>query len=60
MDYRVGGDVHVVTGKKIVNDTIKDVVEVYRKFGFNEEPTGLKYNPTMEKIKKGCIENRIK
>ena len=37
------------TGKKIVNDTIKDVVEVYRKFGFNEEPTGLKYNPTMEK-----------
>ena len=59
MDYRVGGDVHVVTGKKIVNDTIKDVVEVYRKFGFNEEPTGLKYNPTMEKIKKGCIENRI-
>ena len=39
MDYRVGGDVHVVTGKKIVNDTIKDVVEVYRKFGFNEEPT---------------------
>ena len=28
MDYRVGGDVHVVTGKKIVNDTIKDVVEV--------------------------------
>lgn len=55
MDYRVGGDVHVVTGKKIVNDTIKDVVNVYRKFGFNEEPAGLKYNTTMEKIKKKVV-----
>lgn len=59
MDYRVGGDVHTVAGKKLVNDTIKDVVEVYRKFGFNEEPTGLKYNPTMERIKKSCIENGV-
>ncbi|MBR8700635.1 hypothetical protein IX317_000731 [Fusobacterium sp. DD29] len=59
MDYRVGGDVHVITGKQIVNETILDVVKVYRKFGFNEEPTGLRYNSAMEKIKRGCIENGI-
>ena len=59
MDYRVGGDVHTVTGKKVVNDTIQYVVDIYRKFGFNEEPAGLNYNATMEKIKKGCIENGI-
>ena len=52
MDYRVGGDVHTIVGKQVVNDTIKDVVEVYRKFGFNEEPSGLKYNSTMEEIKR--------
>lgn len=59
MDYRVGGDVHTVTGKEIVNNTIKDVVKVYRKFGFNEEPAGLKYNTTMENIKRSCIENGV-
>lgn len=59
MDYRVGGDVHVITGKQVVNNTILDVVDVYRKFGFNEEPTGLKYNAVMEKVKRGCIENGI-
>ncbi len=37
MDYRVGGDVHSVTGKKIVNDTIQYVVNIYKKFGFNEK-----------------------
>ena len=59
MDYRVGGDVHTIVGKQVVNDTIKDVVEVYRKFGFNEEPSGLKYNSTMEEIKRKCIEHGI-
>lgn len=59
MDYKVGGDVHTVTGKEIVNQTIKDVVAVYRKFGFNEEPSGLKYNTKMEEIKRRCIEHGI-
>lgn len=59
MDYKVGGDVHTVTGKEIVNQTIKDVVSVYRKFGFNEEPSGLKYNTKMEEIKRRCIEQGI-
>ena len=59
MDYKVGGDVHTVTGKEVVNQTIKDVVAVYRKFGFNEEPSGLKYNTTMEEIKRRCIEHGI-
>ena len=59
MDYKVGGDVHTITGKEVVNQTIKDVVAVYRKFGFNEEPSGLKYNTTMEEIKRRCIEHGI-
>ena len=59
MDYKVGGDVHTVTGKEVVNQTIKDVVSVYRKFGFNEQPSGLKYNTTMEEIKRRCIEHGI-
>lgn len=59
MDYRVGGDVHVITGKEVVNETILDVVKVYRRFGFNEEPTGLRYNAVMEEIKRGCIVNGI-
>ena len=59
MDYKVGGDVHTVTGKEVVNQTIKDVVAVYRKFGFNEQPSGLKYNTTMEEIKRRCIEHGI-
>ncbi len=59
MDYKVGGDVHKVTGKEIVNETIKDVVKIYRDFGFDEEPSGLKYNPTMIDIKRKCIENRV-
>lgn len=59
MDYRVGGDVHTITGKEIVNKTIQDVVKVYNKFGFNEEPTGLKYNAVMENIKRDCIINDI-
>ncbi|WP_410208325.1 NAD(P)/FAD-dependent oxidoreductase [Fusobacterium sp.] len=59
MDYRVGGDVHVITGKDVVNETILDVVKVYRKFGFNEEPTGLRYNQIMEEIKRDCIVNGI-
>ena len=40
MDYKVGGDVHKVTGKEVVNETIKDVVQIYRDFGFTEEPAG--------------------
>src|SRR3712207_8611849 len=41
MDYRVGGDVHTVVGKKIVNETIDYVVSIYRDFGFqrSEEHT---------------------
>ena len=59
MDYRVGGDVHTVTGKEIVNQTIEDVVKIYRSFGFDEEPVGLDYNSAMENIKRKCIENGI-
>src|SRR3712207_732 len=59
MDYRVGGDVHTVVGKKIVNETIDYVVSIYRDFGFQEEPAGLKYNKVMEEIKRKCIENGV-
>lgn len=59
LDYKVGGDVHKIVDKAIVNDTINYVVDIYRKFGFNEEATGLKYNTAMEEIKRKCIENRI-
>lgn len=59
MDYRVGGDVHTVTGKKIVNDTINYVVSIYQDFGFHEEPAGLRYNAVMEEIKRKCIENEV-
>lgn len=59
MDYRVGGDVHIVTGKTIVNETIQYVADVYKKFGFNEKPSGLDYNQTMLDIKKRCIENNV-
>ncbi|MGB0405312.1 MAG: pyridine nucleotide-disulfide oxidoreductase, partial [Fusobacterium sp.] len=48
LDYKVGGDVHKIVDKAIVNDTINYVVDIYRKFGFNEEATGLKYNTAME------------
>src|SRR3712207_7512153 len=60
MDYRVGGDVHTVVGKKIVNETIDYVVSIYRDFGFQEEPAGLKYNKVMEEIKRKCIENGVR
>lgn len=59
MDYRVGGDVHTVTSKQIVNDTIKYVADIYKGFGFDEEPVGLKYNEKMDDIKKRCIENNV-
>ncbi|MBC2855827.1 FAD-binding protein [Cetobacterium sp. 2A] len=59
MDYRVGGDVHVVTGKAIVNDTIKYVADIYKEFGFDEKPTGLEYNQFMLDIKKRCIETNV-
>ena len=59
MDYRVGGDVHTITSKDLVNDTIQYVAGIYRDFGFGDEPTGLKYNDEMEKIKRSCIENDI-
>lgn len=59
MDYRVGGDVHTVTGKQIVNDTIKYVANIYKEFGFDETPVGLTYNEKMEEIKKKCIVNNV-
>lgn len=59
MDYRVGGDVHIVAGKAVVNETIKYVVDVYKKFGFDEKPTGVEYNQKMLDIKKRCIENNV-
>ncbi|WP_426709195.1 NAD(P)/FAD-dependent oxidoreductase [Cetobacterium sp. SF1] len=59
MDYRVGGDVHVIAGKAIVNETIKYVADVYKKFGFDEKPTGVEYNQKMLDIKKRCIENDV-
>lgn len=59
MDYRVGGDVHVITGKTLVNDTIDYIVDIYKTFGFDEKPSGLNYNQTMEEIKKRCIENGV-
>ncbi|MGL4641744.1 MAG: NAD(P)/FAD-dependent oxidoreductase [Cetobacterium sp.] len=59
MDYRVGGDVHVLTGKTIVNETIQYVADIYKDFGFDEKPSGLEYNQTMLDIKKRCIENNV-
>ncbi|MDR3259521.1 MAG: FAD-binding protein [Fusobacteriaceae bacterium] len=59
MDYRVGGDVHTVVGKSIVNEMIKYVVSIYKKFGFAEKPTGAEYNSAMFEIKKKCIENGV-
>jgi hypothetical protein len=59
MDYRVGGDVHTIVGKTIVNDTIKYVADIYKDFGFDEKPTGIEYNAKMEEIKKRCIENGV-
>ena len=59
MDYRVGGDVHIVTGKAIVNETIDYIVEIYKHFGFDEKPAGMTYNQKMEEIKKRCIENGV-
>lgn len=59
MDYRVGGDVHTVTGKDVVNKMIEYVVSIYSKFGFAEKPVGLEYNSSMENIKRKCIENGI-
>ncbi len=59
MDYRVGGDVHTVVGKETVNETIKYVADVYKKFGFDEEPVGVTYNEKMEEIKRRCIENNV-
>lgn len=59
MDYRVGGDVHTITSKNLVNDTIQYVANIYKDFGFGDEPTGLRYNDEMEVIKRRCIENDI-
>lgn len=59
MDYRVGGDVHIITGKTVVNETIQYVANIYKKFGFDEKPSGLEYNQAMLDIKKRCIENDV-
>ncbi|MGL5721583.1 MAG: NAD(P)/FAD-dependent oxidoreductase, partial [Brevinema sp.] len=59
LDYRVGGDVYVLTGKNIVDNIINDVVEIYRKLGSVAEPVGNATNPIMDKIKRRCIENRV-
>ena len=59
MDYRVGGDVHVLTGKTIVNETIQYVADIYKDFGFDEKPSGLEYNQVMLDLKKRCIENNV-
>ncbi|MGL4254611.1 MAG: NAD(P)/FAD-dependent oxidoreductase [Fusobacteriaceae bacterium] len=59
MDYRVGGDVHTIVGKQIVNETINYVVDIYKEFGFDEKPSGLTYNQTMMEIKRRCIENGV-
>jgi len=59
MDYRVGGDVHTITSKSLVNETIQYVANIYKDFGFDDEPTGLLYNEEMELIKRRCIENDI-
>lgn len=59
MDYRVGGDVHTVAGKQLVNDTINYVANIYKKFGFDDKPVGLNYNEKMEEVKRRCIENNV-
>jgi uncharacterized FAD-dependent dehydrogenase len=59
MDYRVGGDVHTITSKSLVNETIQYVADIYKSYGFDDEPTGLVYNEEMELIKRRCIENDI-
>ncbi|MDR1831210.1 MAG: FAD-binding protein [Fusobacteriaceae bacterium] len=59
MDYRVGGDVHTVTGKALVNETINYAVGIYRRFGFAGEAVGVRYNDIMYEIKRKCIENGV-
>ncbi len=59
MDYRVGGDLHTIINKNIVNDVINYVVGIYKEFGFDEKPSGLEYNTIMDSIKKRCIENNV-
>jgi uncharacterized FAD-dependent dehydrogenase len=59
MDYRVGGDVHTVVSKQLVNKTINYVADIYKKFGFYDEPVGLIYNEKMEEVKRRCIENNV-
>ncbi|MDR1835760.1 MAG: FAD-binding protein [Fusobacteriaceae bacterium] len=59
MDYRVGGDVHTIVGKERVNEMIAYVVGIYKKYGFEEKPSGERYNKTMLEIKRKCIEHGV-
>ncbi|MGL4392825.1 MAG: NAD(P)/FAD-dependent oxidoreductase, partial [Fusobacteriaceae bacterium] len=52
LDYRVGGDVHTVVGKSLVNEVINYTLQIYKHFGFDEKPSGLNFNDTMDKIKR--------
>lgn len=59
LDYRVGGDVHTITGKDIVDDIIGEVLSIYESLGASGQAIGLNSNAVMDKIKRRCIENRI-
>ncbi|MGL4393111.1 MAG: NAD(P)/FAD-dependent oxidoreductase, partial [Fusobacteriaceae bacterium] len=52
-------DVHTVVGKSLVNEVINYTLQIYKHFGFDEKPSGLNFNDTMDKIKRKCIENGI-
>ncbi len=59
LDYRVGGDVFTVTGKKTVDSLIQYTVDLYRDLGCAVEPVGDAVNKDVSKIKKSCIENNV-
>lgn len=59
LDYRVGGDVFTVAGKKIVDEMIQHTVDIYRNLGCTIEPVGGSTHEEISRIKKNCIENNV-
>lgn len=59
LDHRVGGDIHIVTGKEIVDDIIEETLNIYRELGCDVEPVSASINPMIDQIRKSCIENHV-
>ena len=59
LDHRVGGDIHIVTGKDIVDELIEETLNIYRELGCDVEPMNSSMNPMVDHIKKSCIENHV-